>query len=419
MSTANTERTAFDYSLDIQRIRSDFPILKREVHPGVRLIYLDSAASSQKPDVVIDAISDYYRNHHANIHRGVHTLAEEATGMYEAARAKVADCIAAQPQEIIFTRNATEAINLVAQSWGKANLQAGDMVLLSELEHHSNLVPWQILAKERDLKLEFIPLTGSGELDLDAFEKLLNRAPKLVAITQMSNVMGTIVPIREIVLSAHRAGAKVLADAAQSVPHMQVNVRELDADFLAFSSHKMCGPTGIGALFGKLDILRSMPPFLGGGEMIRKVDWRSFEPNDLPHTFEAGTPAIADAIGWGAAIDYLKEIGFDTIHRHEQAVAAYAIQRLREIPGVTVLGPEAAKRGGVVSFTMEGIHPHDIAQILDSYGIAVRAGHHCAMPLHTKLGLSATTRASFYLYSMFEEVDALVSGLQKIRTRFA
>jgi cysteine desulfurase/selenocysteine lyase len=382
-------------------------------------VYLDSAASSQKPNTVIDAMSDYYRNHHANIHRAVHTLAEEATRMYEAGRAKVAACIGARPKEVVFTRNATEAINLVAQSWGRANLRAGDRILLSEMEHHSNLVPWQILAKERDLQLDFVPLTGSGELDLDSFEKLAAAGPKLVAITQMSNVLGTIVPIREVIRSAHKAGALVLVDAAQSVPHMAVDVRDLDADFLAVSAHKMCGPTGIGALYGKTAVLERMPPFLGGGEMIRKVDWRSFEPNDLPHRFEAGTPAIAEAVGWGAAIDYLNAVGFDAIRRHEAAVTAYAMERLGKIPGLTIVGPAAEKRGGVVSFAMEGIHPHDIAQILDSYGIAVRAGHHCAMPLHSKLGLAATTRASFYLYTVFEEIDALVSGLEKARKLFA
>jgi cysteine desulfurase/selenocysteine lyase len=419
MRAIKAETAANQYLIDIQRIRADFPILKREIKPGIPLIYLDSAATSQKPNAVIDSMSEYYRNHNANIHRAVHTLAEEATAMYEAGRAKVAACIAAQPEELIFTRNATEAINLVAQSWGRARLQAGDRILLSELEHHSNLVPWQILAKERDLQLDFIPLTGSGELDLDACEKFLARGPKLVALTQMSNVMGTIVPIRDITRSAHRAGARVLVDAAQAAPHMAIDVHDLDADFLALSAHKMCGPTGIGALYGKVEILHAMPPFLGGGDMIRKVDWRSFEPNDLPHNFEAGTPAIAEAVGWGAAIDYLNAIGFDAIHRHEKALAAYAMESLQEIPGVTVLGPEPSKRGGLVSFTLEGIHPHDIAQILDSYGIAVRAGHHCAMPLHTKLGLSATTRASFYLYTTFEEIDALAEGLQKTRELFA
>jgi cysteine desulfurase/selenocysteine lyase len=405
--------------MDVESIRKDFPILSREVHPGVPLIYLDSAASAQRPDAVIDSMSEYYRRHHANIHRGVHTLAEEATAMFEAGRAKVAALIGAKPKEIVFTRNATESINLVAQSWARANLRAGDLVLLSEMEHHSNLVPWQILAGATDVRLEFVPLTGSGELDFAEFEKYLARGPKLVAMTQMSNVLGTIVPIADVIRSAHRAGATVLVDAAQSVPHMPVDVRALDADFLAFSAHKMCGPTGIGALYGKIDILRGMPPFLGGGDMIRKVDWRSFEPNDLPYTFEAGTPAIAEAVGWGRAIDYLQAIGLPAIHRHEQELAAYAIDRLAEIPGVEVLGPDATKRGGVISFTTEGIHPHDVAQILDSYGIAVRAGHHCAMPLHARLGLSATTRASFYLYTTFAEIDALADGVRKARARFA
>jgi cysteine desulfurase/selenocysteine lyase len=408
-----------DADIDVCGIRSDFPILKRQIRPGIPLVYLDSAASSQKPEVVIEAISEYYRNHNANIHRGIHTLAEEATRMYEAARNKVAECIGAQPEEIIFTRNATEAINLVAQSWGRSNLRAGDTILLSEMEHHSNLVPWQILAAERDVRMEFVPLTGNGELDLEACEKMLSRGPKLVAMTQMSNVLGTIVPIRDVIRSAHSNGALVLVDAAQSVPHMPVIVGELDADFLAFSAHKMCGPTGIGALYGKTAILRTMPPFLGGGDMIRKVDWRTFVSNDLPYAFEAGTPAIAEAVGWGAAVDYLRAVGLDAIHRHEKAVVAYAMERLREIPGLTILGPEASKRGGVISFTMDGIHPHDVAQILDSSGVAVRAGHHCAMPLHTKLGLSASTRASFYLYTSFEEVDALIAGLTKVRAVFS
>jgi cysteine desulfurase/selenocysteine lyase len=413
------ERSAPASALDTASLRKDFPILTREVHPGVPLVYLDSAASSQRPESVIDAMSEYYRRHHANIHRGVHTLAEEATAMYEAGRAKVAEFIGAKPKEIVFTRNATEAINLVAQSWARANLRAGDTVLLSEMEHHSNLVPWQILARAADVRLEFVPLTPSGELDPAELEKFLARGPKLVAMTQMSNVLGTIVPIAEVIRLAHRAGAAVLVDAAQSVPHLPVDVRALDADFIAFSAHKMCGPTGIGALYGKLDILRGMPPFLGGGDMIRKVDWRSFEPNDLPYTFEAGTPAIAEAVGWGRAIEYLQAAGLPAIHRHEQALAAYAIDLLERIPGVSVLGPPAEKRGGVVAFVVEGVHPHDVAQILDSYGIAVRAGHHCAMPLHGRLGLSATTRASFYLYTTFAEIDALADGVRKARARFA
>lgn len=332
-----TKQSGVVIPLNVKKIRADFPILAREVHPGIPLVYLDSAATSQKPEAVIEAMAEYYRKHNANIHRAVHTLAEEATSLYEGARAKVADWIGAErPQEIIFTRNATEAINLVAQSWGSTQLRSGDVVLLTEMEHHSNLVPWQILAEARNLRLEFVPLTGNGELDLAAYDKLLGQSPKLVALTQMSNVLGTINPIREIVRSAHRAGAKVLIDAAQSVPHMAVNVRELDADFLAFSAHKMCGPTGIGALYGKTDILREMPPFLGGGDMIRKVEWRSFEPNDLPYTFEAGTPAIAEAVGWGAAIDYLQAIGMPSIHQHEQDVTTYALRRLQEIHGLKI-----------------------------------------------------------------------------------
>jgi cysteine desulfurase/selenocysteine lyase len=407
-------------SIDGKKIRADFPILAREVHPGVPLVYLDSAATSQKPNSVIETISDFYRLHNANIHRAVHTLAEEATDLYEAGRQKVADWIGAErAQEIIFTRNATEAINLVAQSWGRTFLAAGDVILLTEMEHHSNLVPWQILAEARKLRLEFIPITGSGELDLDAFEKLLLLEPKLIALTQMSNVLGTVNPVREIVRSAHRSGAKVLVDAAQSVAHMAVNVRELDADFVAFSAHKMCGPTGIGALYGKRDLLLEMPPFMGGGDMIRKVEWRSFEPNDLPYTFEAGTPPIAEAVGWGAAVDYLKGIGIAAIHHHEQTITRYALQRLNEIPGLKIIGPDAAKRGGIVAFTVEGIHPHDIAQILDSVGVAVRSGHHCTMPLHRKLDLPATTRASFYLYTIEAEIDALIRGLEKARKLFA
>jgi cysteine desulfurase/selenocysteine lyase len=406
--------------LDVKKIRADFPILAREVHPGVPLVYLDSAATSQKPEAVIASMSDYYRRHNANIHRAVHTLAEEATSMYEAARSKVADFIGAESfREIIFTRNATEAINLVAQTWGHTQLAKGDVILLTEMEHHSNLVPWQILAEARELRLEFVPITGEGELDLAALQKLLGLKPKLLALTQMSNVLGTVNPLREIIQSAHSAGATVLVDAAQSVAHMPVNVRELDADFFAFSAHKMCGPTGIGALYGKMKILQEMPPFLGGGDMIRKVAWRSFEPNDLPYTFEAGTPPIAEAVGWGAAIDYLQAIGMAKVHQQERTVTEYALRRLGEIPGLKILGPEAKKRGGLVAFAMEGIHPHDIAQILDSVGVAVRSGHHCTMPLHEKLNLPATTRASFYLYTLNEEIDTMIRGLEKARKLFA
>ncbi|MEJ5203686.1 MAG: cysteine desulfurase, partial [Anaerolineales bacterium] len=392
--------------LDVAKIRADFPILEREVRPGIRLVYLDSTATSQKPAVVIKVMDEFYRKMNANIHRGVHTLAEEATAAYEEARQRIANFIGAKhAREIIFTRNATEAINLVAYSWGRKFLQPGDVIILTEMEHHSNLVPWQILAEERSLRLEFIPVTADGLLDMGTFNELLELQPKLVAFTAMSNVLGTINPAKEIIQLAHQAGALTLVDGAQSVPHLPVNVQELDVDFLAFSGHKMCGPTGIGVLYGRERLLHTMPPFLGGGDMIRKVYLRSFAPNELPHKFEAGTPAIAEAIGLGAAVGYLENIGMDKIKAHEHELIAYALECLSEIPGLTVLGPPADKKGGVASFSISGIHPHDVAQILDRYGIAVRAGHHCAMPLHDKFNLPATTRASFYLYNTKEEID--------------
>ena len=406
--------------LDVKKIRSDFPILEREVHPGVQLVYLDSTASSQKPVQVLDAMETFYRMSNANIHRGVHTLAEEATSAYESSRERVAAFIgAATSKEIIFTRNTTESINLVAQSWGRANLDAGDIVILTEMEHHSNLVPWQMLAAERNLRLEFIPVTPDGLLDLDVYEDLLNLEPKMVAFTEMSNVLGTINPAREIIVKAHQAGAVTLVDAAQSVPHIPVDVQNLDADFLAFSGHKMCGPNGIGVLYGRRELLEAMPPFLGGGDMIKRVELRSFQSNQLPYKFDAGTPAIAETIGLGAAVDYLREIGMATIEKHEQEIIAYALERLEEIPGVKVFGPEAEQKGGVASFTLPEAHAHDISQVLDGDGIAVRAGHHCAMPLHDKFGIAATARASFYLYNTFEEVDKLVDGIYKVKTIFA
>ena len=405
--------------LDTQRLRQDFPILLREVHPGVPLVYLDSTATSQKPFSVLAAMDAYYQANNANIHRGIHVLAEEATAAYEFARERVAHFIGAgSPKEIIYTRNTTESINLVAQSWGRANLHPGDLVILTEMEHHSNLVPWQILASQLDLRLEFISVTEEGLLDLDSYRQWLSQSPKLVCFTQMSNVLGTITPAREIIALAHQAGAVTLVDAAQSVPHFPVNVRELDADFLAFSAHKMCGPTGIGILYGKEKLLEAMPPFLGGGDMIKRVKLRSFATNDLPHKFEAGTPAIAEAIGLGAAVDYLNEIGMDAIALHEHALTEYALERLEEIPGVWVFGPSADQKGGVASFTLEGVHPHDVSQILDQYGVAVRAGHHCAMPLHEKFGLPATARASFYLYNTTEEIDKLVEGIYEVKRIF-
>ncbi len=406
-------------TLDVQQVRQDFPILGREVRPGVRLIYLDSTATSQKPLPVIEAMEVYYRRFNANVHRGIHTLAEEATAMYEAARQKIARFInAPSEQQIIYTRNATEAINLVAYTWGRANLKAGERIILTEMEHHSNLVPWQMLAAERGLQLEFIPVTPRGLLDLEAYRALLEREPKLVAFTHMSNVLGTITPAAEIIRLAHQAGAVTLVDGAQSVPHFKVDVQALDADFMAFSAHKMCGPSGIGVLYGKRELLEAMPPFLGGGDMIKEVHLRSFRPNVLPYKYEAGTPAIAEAIGFGAAVDYLSALGMENIRTHEQEITAYALERLEEVPGLKLLGPAAIHKGGVAAFTFDGVHPHDVAQILDRDGIAVRAGHHCAQPLHEKFGIPATTRASFYLYSTREEVDALIQGLYKVKKVF-
>ena len=406
-------------ALDVARIKMDFPILKREVHPGVPLVYLDSTATTQKPIQVIQAMDEYYYSYNANVHRGVHTLAEEATAAYEAARQRVADFINARSsREVIFTRNTTESLNLIALSWGRTNLQEDDLVVLSEMEHHSNLVPWQMLSVEKGIRLEFIPVTKDGLLDLDYYRKLLEQMPRLVSFTHMSNVLGTINPAKEIVRLAHQAGAVTVIDGAQSVPHFPVNVQDLDADFLAFSAHKICGPTGIGVLYGKVDILNSMPPFLGGGEMIKRVLLRSFTPNELPHKFEAGTPAIAEAIGLHAAIDYVNQVGMERIAAHEQDVISYALERLEEVHGLYVLGPEAKYKGGVASFTFDGVHPHDIAQVLDQSGVAVRAGHHCAMPLHDKYNIPATTRASFYLYNTTDDVDRLIEGIYNVKKFF-
>jgi cysteine desulfurase/selenocysteine lyase len=405
--------------MDIDRIRDDFPILKREVRPGVPLVYLDSTATSQKPKVVIQAMDDYYRRCNANIHRGIHTLAEEATEQYENARARIAAFIhAPSARQVIYTRNATESINLVAYTWGRANLQAGDVVILTEMEHHANLVPWQILAAEKNLRLEFIPVTETGLLDLEVYARLLDMNPRLVAFTQMSNVLGTINPAAEMIRMAHSAGAITLVDAAQSVPHFPVNVKELGADFLVFSAHKMCGPTGIGILYGRKDLLEAMPPFMGGGDMIRKVHLRSFVPNEIPYRFEAGTPAIAEAIGLGTAVDYLQSVGMEAIAAHESEIIAYALERLEEVPGLRVFGPAAEFKGGVASFSLPGIHPHDISQVLDASGVAIRAGHHCAMPLHEKFNLPATARASFYLYNTHQEVDTLIEAIYRAKALF-
>lgn len=404
---------------DVQQIREDFPLLSRQVRPGVPLIYLDSAATSQKPKSVLQAMDHYYRNLNANIHRGIHRLAEEATFAYEEARQKIADFIQApSPQELIFTRNTTESINLVAHSWGRSSLQSGDLVLLTEMEHHSNLVPWQILAEQLSLRLEFIPVTPEGLLDLEVYQTFLAQEPKLVALTHMSNVLGTINPLEEILSKAKSAGAVTLVDGAQSVPHFPVDLTQIEADFYAFSAHKMLGPTGIGILYGKKALLEQMPPFLGGGEMIKRVELRSFKSNELPHKFEAGTPAIAEAVGFGAAVDYLSQLGMAEVEKQERILTGYALEQLSRIPGLHVIGPGIEEKGGVLSFYLDGIHAHDVAQILDNDGIAVRAGHHCAQPLHTKFNLPATSRASVYFYNTPEEIDRLVEGIEKTKAIF-
>jgi cysteine desulfurase/selenocysteine lyase len=412
--TANASLTLFD----IVTLRREFPILNQAVN-GKTLAFLDSAASSQKPRRVIDCLEDYYRRYNANVHRGIYRLSEEATFAFERARGKVARFINARSQrEIVFVRNTTEAINLVARSWGDANLRKGDRILLSIMEHHSNLVPWQMLAQRTGAKLEFLPIDGEGRLALDNLDVQLEGV-RLVAITQQTNVLGTIKPVAEITQRAHAVGALVLVDGAQSVPHMPVDVQALDIDFLAFSGHKMCGPTGIGVLWGRRAILEQMPPFLGGGSMIKVVGLYESTYADIPARFEAGTPAIAEAIALGEAIDFLQEIGMDRIYAHERDLLGYALERLTEIEGLRVYGPTTTEmRGGAVSFTLEGAHPHDVAAVLDGEGIAVRAGHHCAQPLHAHYDIPATTRASFYLYNIPEEIDRLVAALHKARTLF-
>ncbi|RJQ40069.1 MAG: cysteine desulfurase [Anaerolineaceae bacterium] len=405
--------------IDPYKIRQDFPIFKRKIHGNRNLIYLDSAASSQKPQAVLDAMDALYTRSYANIHRGIHELAEEATALYEGSRQRIAEFIhISDPAELIFTRNTTESINLVAQAWGRKFLKAGDRILLTEMEHHSNLIPWFMLASEKDIHIDFITVRENGFLDLDQYQTLLQTGPRLVAFTHMSNVLGVVNPVEEMTTQAHRMGAVVLIDGAQSIPHFPVDVEMIGADFYAFSAHKMCGPTGIGVLHGKRSLLEEMNPFLGGGDMIKKVTFDGFIPNEIPYKFEAGTPAIAEAIGFRAAVDYLNAVGMEDIHAHEKQITAYAYQRLSEISGLHILGPSANERGGVISFELEGIHPHDVAQILDSDGIAVRAGHHCAMPLHQKLKVQASTRASFYLYNTTEDVDELVKGIHKVKEIF-
>ena len=403
------------------QIVADFPILAKPTSRGRRLVYLDSASSSQKPRAVIDALVHYYENDNANIHRGVYELAARATDAFEAARAKVARFVnAADTAEIVWTRNTTEAINLVSFSWGLGNLGPGDAILTSQLEHHSNLVPWQLLAAKTGASLRFIPADANGELQLDNLDELL-RGVKLLALTHISNTIGSIAPLAQIVPRAHAAGAVVLVDAAQSVPHMPVDVQALDVDFLAASGHKMCGPTGIGFLYGKRALLEAMPPFLTGGDMIKRVSYESTSFNDVPWKFEAGTSNIADAIGLGAAIDYLEAVGMDWIRAHDLRLTAYALDALRTLGGrgLAVYGPPRAEdRAGVISFNFADIHAHDLASILDIEGVCVRAGHHCTMPLMEKMGWPATARASFYLYNTEEDIDALILALEKAASVF-
>ena len=408
-------------ALHVPTIKRDFPIFEREVN-GKRLVYLDSAASAQKPLAVLDAMDDSYRRHYANIHRGVYTIAEEATVAFETARRKVARFVnAPRTEEIVFTRNATESINLVAYTWARANLNAGAVVVLSHMEHHANVVPWQMLAAERGIELRWIPLTTDFRLDLTNLDALLEGA-SLLAISAMSNVLGTINDIRPLADAAHAHGALILVDACQYVPHVATDVQAWDADFVAFSSHKICGPTGIGALWARFELLDAMPPFLGGGEMIRDVRLDGFTTNDVPWKFEAGTPAIVEAVGFGAAIDYVSAIGMDAVRAHEILVTKYALESLRDRfdDSLTIYGPtDVNRRGGAVSFLFDGIHAHDISQVLDEDAVCVRAGHHCAKPLMRQLGVPATTRASFYVYNDEADVDALVEALAKAQKFFA
>ena len=400
--------------LDVATLRKDFPLLAREVN-GHPIIYLDSASSAQRPAQVLDAMREYDETTHANVHRGVYSIAEEATRRFEAARQNVGRFIGAPDpsHEIIFAKNATEGINLVAHTWGRANLHAGDTIVLTEMEHHANIVPWHMLAAERGLTIRWIPVDQDGQLALGDLGQLVAGA-KLVAVTCMSNVLGTLNPISDIVEAAHRAGAVVVADGAQSVPHLPTEVTELGVDFLAFSAHKMLGPTGIGVLWGRGDLLDELPPFLGGGEMILDVRKDGFTPNDVPWRFEAGTPPITEAIGLGAAVDYLRTVGMEAVRAHELSLTTYAMASLAERFGgdLTIFGPpDPADRGGVISFAYRGIHPHDISQVLDEYGVCVRAGHHCAKPLMRRLGVNATARASFGLYNDESDVDALADAL--------
>ncbi|MCA9214146.1 MAG: cysteine desulfurase [Planctomycetales bacterium] len=405
--------------LDPQSFRSDFPILNKTIHDGKPLVYLDNASTTQRPRQVIDAIVRMYESEYANVHRGIHWLSDQSTDRYEDAREKVRQLINAQHRhEVIFTNGTTAAINLVARSWGDSNLKSGDEIILTEMEHHANLVPWQQLAERTGCVLKHIPITDDGQLVMDTVDSLMTNRTRLVACTAVSNVLGTINPVKQVIQRAHDAGAVTLVDAAQSVPHMATDVVDLDADFLVFSGHKMMGPSGVGVLYGKEALLDAMPPFLGGGSMIRRVKLDSFEPAELPAKFEAGTPPIVPAVGLGAAIDYLQNIGFDAIHQHELLLTKKAHQILEGIGGIRFLGPIPELKSGIVAFVVDGIHAHDVAQLLDREGVAIRAGHHCTMPLHKRLKIGASSRASFYLYNTLEEIEILGQALEKARSVF-
>jgi len=405
----------------LENLRKDFPILSRTVRDNKTLVYLDNASTTQKPNQVIDAITDYYRNHNANIHRAVYALAEEATALYEEARDKIAHFINIKNrEEIIFVRGTTEAINLVAYAWGRANVKKDDIIVTTEYEHHSNIVPWQLLTQEKGAKLEYIGMDDKGELILEDLDKFLATGKvKLVTFSLMSNVLGTITDVEKIVSKCKRAGVLTLIDGAQAVPHMPVNIEKLDCDFFAFSGHKMLGPTGIGILWVRKEVLQTMNPFHGGGDMIREVHKYETTWNDLPYKFEAGTPNIADVVGFGAAIDYLTKLGMDNIREHEIELTKYALEKLSQVKGLTIYGTkDISKRGGVISFNFADVHPHDVAQIIDEEGIAIRSGHHCAQVLMERLNVAATSRASFYIYNTKEEVDALITSLNKVARIF-
>jgi cysteine desulfurase/selenocysteine lyase len=414
--TVEVAIAAEEAKLDAHALRADFPIFQQRVH-GKPLAYLDSAASAQKPRQVLDALREFYETSYSNVHRGVYLLAERATERFEGSREKVRAFInSASTREIVFTRSATEALNLVAYAWGLDNLGPGDLVVATELEHHSNFVPWQQIAKRTGATFRPIPVDGAGELQLDALEEIAKQGSvKIVATGLVSNALGTVNPVEEIAVWAHGQGAIMVVDAAQAAPHRRIDVQKLGCDFLAFSSHKLCGPTGAGVLWGRAQLLERMSPFNFGGEMIRTVTVEKTTWNELPHKFEAGTPPIGEAVGMGAAIDYLTETGIEAIEEHEHALAAYALERLAEVPEVHVFGPPAEARAGIVSFDLEGVHPHDVAQILDWEGVAIRAGHHCCQPLMSRLGVAATNRASFYLYTIPAEIDRLIEGLHKVK----